>query len=125
VSTVTATQFFDQELPRLFSEKKARTKRNADVIFEVAGPSGGRWRVRLAQPPEVSSLSAHDETGDLLIRMDASEFSSFLDGTLDVVQAVDEGRLALAGDLSLVEELAEMWSTPKSWLSLRVEESGK
>ena len=125
MSTLSAVQFFDHELPRLFAEKKARTERKADVIFEVAGSSGGRWRLRLAHPPEVQPSTAPEETGDLLIRMDETQFSAFIDGSLDVVEAVQNGALTLAGDLSLIEVLADMWSTPKSWLSVRVENSNK
>jgi putative sterol carrier protein len=114
MSTVTAMQFFDRELPRLFREGKARSKRKADVIFEVGGEAGGRWRLHLGSPPDVKSLGSHDDAADLLIRMDASEFAAFVEGTLDVVEAVHGGRLILAGDLSLVEEMAGMFPSRNS-----------
>lgn len=123
MSTVNPTQFFEVELPRLFAQGSARTKAHASVIFEIDGEAGGRWQLTLGHPPQVAAVPPLEGAADLLIRMPASLFPAFLGGSIDVERAVREGQLSLAGDLSLVEELAAMWSTPKSWLELRAESS--
>lgn len=123
MSSVTPARFFEEELPRLFAQGSARTKKRASVIFEIAGESGGRWRLTLGHPPRVEPVPPLEGAADLLIQMPTSMFPAFLDGSIDVERAVTDGQLLLAGDLSLVDELAAMWSTPKSWLDVRVEGS--
>lgn len=123
MSTVTPAEFFDRELPRLFAQGSARTKRRGSVVFEIDGEAGGRWRLTFGHPPRVEAVPPLEGAADLLIRMPASIFPAFLGGSIDVERAVMEGELSLAGDLSLVDELAAMWSTPKSWLEVRAEGS--
>ncbi|MFO0725686.1 MAG: hypothetical protein U1E65_18015 [Myxococcota bacterium] len=114
----TPAQFFDEQLVRLIEGGAAQPKRKADVIFEVIGPSGGRWRLHLDKRSTVERVDNYAQ-GQLLIRMDEALFPGFLDGTLELQPAVEEGHLALAGDLGLLDELAEMWSAPMSMVALR------
>jgi hypothetical protein len=113
----TSVAFFDEYLPQVL-EKFARPKRTGDVIFEIAGFPGGRWRLRLGDPTTVTPVSSRVQ-GDLIIRMDERTFEDFLDEDLDLERAIDEGRAMLAGDLRLVDELAAMWQVPQSLLAFR------
>jgi len=51
--------------------------------------------------------------------MDEALFPSFLDASLELEPAISDGRLALAGDVDLLGDLAEMWNEPMSQVSLR------
>jgi hypothetical protein len=115
---ISPEHFFDQELPALFEQRAARPERQADIIFEIVGGGGGRWLVRLAQPPRVEPVDPWFQ-GQLVVRMEEELFGDFIAGTLDVVTAVDEGRLFIAGDATLLDELAAMWREPLNPLSVR------
>lgn len=117
-----AADFFEHQLPRLFGEAGARPDRSGSVVFEVGGESGGRWAIDLRKPPEVRAVDP-DVHGDLLVRIGGDAFGRFVDGTLDVATAIQEGDLLFAGDLTLLDALAEMWRPPLDPLALRVREA--
>lgn len=116
--SLSAAGFFDEEVPRLIAEKTLAPHRTGDVIFEIVGPNGGRWKLHLDEVPSITRVDPWSR-GQLVVRMDEACFPSFLDGSLDVVAEVEDGHLALQGDLSLLDELAEMWNAPGSVLDVR------
>lgn len=114
----TPAQFFDEEIPRLVERGGASSERRADVIFEIVGPEGGRWCLHLGKQPSAERVDPWVQ-GQLLVRMDEALFPSFLDASLELEPAISDGRLALAGDVDLLGDLAEMWNEPMSQVSLR------
>lgn len=113
-----ADDFFDKRLPELFEQRSAKPTRESVIIFEIGGAHGGRWRVDLSPSRQHVEWDEHGP-GDLLIRMSEPAFGPFLEGSLDVEKALNEGHLLLAGDPTLLRELTQMWRPPMSQVALR------
>jgi hypothetical protein len=118
---VTAAQFFDEQIPRLIASASVAPKRSGDVVFEIVGAGGGRWRLHLAKRPRIDRVDPWAR-GDLLIRMDEASFPEFYSGTIDLAEQIERGAMMLAGDLSLLDELAAMWRAPMSMIALRAKD---
>jgi hypothetical protein len=117
------SRFFDQQIERLVSHAAAAPRRPGKIVFEVIGPEGGRWCLSLDKRRSTIERVDPYVKGDLLIRIVEGAFSSFADGSIDVVGAVDRGDLVLAGDLRFLDDLATLWRAPTSLLALRAKES--
>lgn len=101
--SVTQT-FFEKRLPGLvvyrFDDFLAT---QGAVAFDVQGPTGGQWTFHFADPDPIRT--GFDQTAELRLVFEEPAFEGFIDGTLDVVEAVSTGRIKAAGDYELLSAL--------------------
>ncbi len=97
--TSTAPHFFDRLLPLLSAAELARLYGSQGAIAFRVGTSA--WTFRFASERPVSP--GFDRDAELQLWFTEAAFLRFIDGTLDVAEAVRIGGVRARGDLSLLQ----------------------
>lgn len=98
--------FFDDFCPKAI---RLRTPSRSDrIAFFIVGQGGGRWCVDLGTGEVRTELPEGHVA--LVCRMSVEHFDALLNGGLDARSAVENGDVELAGDLSLLSVLAELFA---------------
>ena len=103
-SPVTPVEFFTSICPKTLAVHEAIcAKLGGRYAFQLFGDGGGAWTLDYATAQVADGVE--NEGWDLYLEMEAADFSDLLKGTLDVDAAADQGRLRVAGDVSLFSNL--------------------
>jgi len=107
----TIQQVFDL-VPRYFRPEAAKGVR-VDLQFDIDGPGGGTWWVRINDGQiEVHNQPA-PEKPDLYVHMSEDDFWALLRGELDPLWAYMRGRLRVKGNIQLVFRLQRLFRMPE------------
>ncbi len=103
--TLTVQQVFEK-MPLLFQKDKAA---GIDVVFQydITGPCGGKWFVKIANGECVVSEGSHEAPTTTIVMKD-EDFLKLVGGSLSAMQAYTSGKLKIHGDLmksQLIEKL--------------------
>ncbi|MBI5511192.1 MAG: SCP2 sterol-binding domain-containing protein [Deltaproteobacteria bacterium] len=106
VEKYTATQIFEEFLPKVLEAQKDIAKQlNAVCVFKVDGKDGGTWTVDL--PKQKVNHGDHDHP-DMRLELSADDFDALLAGKLDAAEAVKAKRLFFTGRPQLLVGMAAL-----------------
>lgn len=92
-----ASYFFDHVCPAILSAFSRSSKGlGGRVAIRVSGERGGDWLIDLGTAQVQRQIQGEY---DVFLEMEAAEFGALLRGTLDISDAVLEGRVRYSGDL--------------------------
>jgi putative sterol carrier protein len=102
----TAEDFFHGIAPKLLNvRKRAVVKLGGRFGFRLSGEGGGAWTVSFDEARVLEGA----EAADVVVGMPGEDFIKLLKGSLDIEQAMDEGRIQLEGDVEKLSVLAAVF----------------
>lgn len=100
---MTPKQIFEERIgPRLKADPAKAKAVNAIYQFDITGEEGGTWTVDLTQPDVVSGAGGKAQC---TITMSSKDFVDIISEKLNPQMAFLQGRLKVAGDMSLALKL--------------------
>ena len=103
VTSPTPKEIFEQKIhTRLVADPAKAKAVNAIYQFDITGDNGGTWTVDLTQPAVVSGSSGKAQC---TITMSSKDFVDIISEKLNAQMAFLQGRLKVAGDMSLALKL--------------------
>lgn len=100
---MTPKQIFEERIDtRLKSDPTKAKAVNAIYQFDITGDNGGTWTVDLTQPAVVSGSTGKAQC---TITMNSTDFVDVISEKLNPQMAFLQGRLKVAGDMSLALKL--------------------
>jgi putative sterol carrier protein len=116
--------FFTVILPSLLATKgDAAHFVDAVVQFYLIGEPSELWYADLTDPAAPVVAGEHD-CPDLSVSLTPDCLAPVLRGDLDIEAAIAEGRLAVHGDLSVLDRLARLFLAGSSWLEIVTASTG-
>jgi putative sterol carrier protein len=102
-ATMTPKQIFEERIATRLASDPAKSKAiNAVYQFDITGDNGGTWTVDLTQPAVVSGAGGKAQC---TITMSSKDFVDIISEKLNPQMAFLQGRLKVAGDMSLALKL--------------------
>lgn len=102
---ITPHEFFTRWVPRAVSTDEERRRRLGDtravIVFDVRGPNGGTFTVRVDPGGDVSGRPGNSDRPDLRVRVDEVTWRQLNSGELSAPHALLRRRLHLEGDFLL------------------------
>lgn len=112
-----AARFFEKALPQLIADNlEGFAALDGVVTFDVAG--AGAWTLHLGRV-EGPVEGGANEAADLTLSFDPAAFAAFIDGTLDVVRALDSGAITFRGEPELLARLGFLMRPKTNLLGVR------
>ena len=106
LANMTPKQIFEEKLgPRITSDPAKAKALNAIYQFDLTGDNGGTWTVDLTQPAVVAGSQGKAQC---TITMSAKDFVDMIAEKLNPQMAFLQGRLKVAGDMSLALKLSSI-----------------
>lgn len=103
VGTMTPKQIFEERIDTRLKGDPAKAKAvNAIYQFEITGDNGGTWTVDLTMPGVVNGSTGKAQC---TITMNSKDFVDVISEKLNPQMAFLQGRLKVAGDMSLALKL--------------------
>lgn len=103
VASMTPKQIFEDRIgPRLLADPAKAKAVNAIYQFDITGENGGTWTVDLTQPAVTNTSSGKAQC---TISMSSKDFVDIISEKLNAQMAFLQGRLKVAGDMSLALKL--------------------
>jgi len=100
---LTPKQIFEEKIgPRLLADPAKAKSVNAIYQFDITGDEGGTWTVDLTAPAVTSGSSGK---ANCTITVSAKDFVDIIGEKLNAQMAFLQGRLKVAGDMSLALKL--------------------
>jgi putative sterol carrier protein len=104
----TPADIFARTAKNLIPEKAANT--NAAVAFDLSGPDGGQWTVKIADGNATVEEGIADGA-DATISMDGNDYVDMMTGKLNPMMAFMGGKVKVSGDLNTVMKFQTMFKT--------------
>lgn len=82
---------------------------NKVIQYDLSGDGGGTYHCAIADGACVVNEGAH-EAPDMTVTMEASDFVSMIDGSLDGMSAFMSGKLRVSGDMGLAMKLQTLFT---------------
>ncbi len=102
-TSMTPKQIFEERIgPRLKADPAKAKAVNAIYQFDITGDEGGTWTVDLTQPDVISGAGGKAQC---TITMSSKDFVDIISEKLNPQMAFLQGRLKVAGDMSLALKL--------------------
>lgn len=102
---ISPREFFTRWLPDAVDADAERRRRLGDtsavIVFEIDGPTGGPFTVRIAPGGVVRGDAGASEAPDLHVRVDEDTWRQLNSGALSAPHALLKRRLRLQGDFLL------------------------
>ncbi len=106
LASLTPKQIFEEKIgPRLTADPAKAKALNAIYQFDLTGDNGGTWTVDLTQPAVVSGSQGKAQC---TITMTSKDFVDMIAEKLNPQMAFLQGRLKVAGDMSLALKLSSI-----------------
>jgi putative sterol carrier protein len=102
---VSVEQFFDKIVPQHLKTLKVPAKKQHTYVFRLFGANAAVWTLDTKRK-KVSKGGL--EKPDLYLEMDEADFSNMLGETLNVEEAVLNGRIRFQGDIKLLADLGSL-----------------
>ena len=101
--SLTPKQIFEEKIgPRLVADPEKAKSVNAIYQFDITGDDGGTWTVDLTQPAVTAGTSGKAQC---TITVSSKDFIDIISEKLNAQMAFLQGRLKVAGDMSLALKL--------------------
>ena len=104
----TPADIFAKTAQNLISEKAGDMK--AAVAFDLSGPDGGQWTVKIADGACTVEEGIADGA-DATISMEGSDYVDMMTGKLNPMMAFMGGKVKVSGDLNTVMKFQTMFKT--------------
>lgn len=103
VASLTPKQIFEEKIgPRLAADPAKAKAVNAVYQFDITGDNGGTWTVDLTQPAVTAGSTGKAQC---TITVSSKDFVDIITEKLNAQMAFLQGRLKVAGDMSLALKL--------------------
>lgn len=104
----TPADLFAKTAENLIAEKASDM--NAAVAFDLSGPEGGQWTVKIANGACTVEDGIADGV-DATISMEDSDYVDMMTGKLNPMMAFMGGKVKVSGDLNTVMKFQTMFRT--------------
>jgi alkyl sulfatase BDS1-like metallo-beta-lactamase superfamily hydrolase len=99
----TITNMFDKAIPALLAAQRARCAQIGGTYgFDLFGDGGGAWTLDFAAATVTKGIAPK---ATLTLSLPAADFERMMNGSLDVTEAIKEGRLRIGGDAKRLTDL--------------------
>ena len=106
VPALTPKQIFEEKIgPRLTADPEKAKSVNAIYQFDITGDDGGTWTVDLTQPAVSAGATGKAQC---TITVSSKDFVDIIAEKLNAQMAFLQGRLKVAGDMSLALKLGSV-----------------
>jgi len=105
----------DKDAAQVFEDISSKLTANPDNVaginavyqFNITGDNGGEWYVDLTGDAPAVSSGAHD-SANCTVTMTEEDFLAIIDGSLNAQMAFLQGKVKIAGDMSLAMKLQKV-----------------
>jgi putative sterol carrier protein len=98
---------FNVYLPELLKQRAEHLRGlNATYKFVVMGEGGGAWVLDLTSPD--GRITEGDRETTCVIHVSASDLLGVVNGEINAVEALQQGRMSIGGDMALVARMAQV-----------------
>ena len=104
----TPAELFAKTAENLIPEKASGI--SASVAFDLSGPEGGQWTVKIAD----GACAVEDgiaDGADATISMDGNDYVDMMTGKLNPMMAFMGGKVKVSGDLNTVMKFQALFKT--------------
>lgn len=114
---MTPQRFFDVAIPQL-------AKEHASLFAALSGTLAfivrdiGTWTVQLGNT-DAPVIEGAKADADLVLSFEASAFDAFIDGSLDLQDALNKAQIAHDGDLAVLTRFSRLLQSPASLIDTR------